>query len=592
MKRVIDFYRKHYKQKLFNKILTMYAIITIVSLATLSAFVYTYLNNSQVQKELDLNKQILAGVGSHLDIKHATSQQIIQQIYRDGPSASSALLSDVLSFLQNNFSDYLNKRLLQYSATGVRTPDINSFLRLLLANNPDIRTVALYSKDKKFLFTLTKDTQNYYYVDGDLQTVIGKYIATGKSYTTVSNINNMTTQESIGNLIIDYDSTAIYRTFQNKADEMKGYIVVLTPAGNVIYDSSNRYYGMPYPYTSLLNNPSSIQRFEEESYINMQTTNKFGYWIVGVIPKSAINGNMKGLKNTLILVTVICIVAAITLTYFTIINFSRRTKVIVQAMKKVQDGDLSVRIPREKEDELFQISSRFNQMCEDLTQYIDRVYKSEIREKHAELVAFQAQIKPHFLYNTLEAIRMRALSKKADDVGEMIYILATLFRYSVKSETIVKLSDEIEYCRLYLDLFRIRLLQKFTYEMNIEPEWMSVPILKLSIQPIIENYIMHGLNMSQSDNHLSISAEWDGRDLQLVISDNGNGIEPLRLMQLRSSLEQHPPQASNSIGLINVNERLKICFGSSYGLHISSEAGEGTVITVKIPASQGGQQFA
>ncbi|WP_169088327.1 sensor histidine kinase [Paenibacillus sp. PL91] len=589
MKRFVDFYRKHYKQKLFNKILTMYAIITIVSLATLSAFVYTYLNTAQVQKELDLNKQILADIGSHLDIKHATSQQIIQQIYRDG---SSALLSDVLSFLQNNFSDYLNKRLLQYSATGVRTPDINSFLRLLLVNNPDIRAVALYSKDKKFIFTLTKDTQNYYFDDADLQTVISKYISTDRSYTTISNINNMTTQESVGNLIIDYDSTGIYRTFQDKTDEMKGYVVVLTPEGNVIFDSSNRYYGQKYPFAPLLNNPSSIQRFEEESYMNLQTTNKFGFWIVGIIPKSTINGNMKGLKNTLILVTVICIAAAMTLTYFTIVNFSRRTKVIVQAMKKVQDGDLSVRIPREKEDELFQISSRFNQMCEDLTQYIDRVYKSEIREKHAELVAFQAQIKPHFLYNTLEAIRMRALSKKADDVGEMIYILATLFRYSVKSETIVKISDEIEYCRLYLDLFRIRLLQKFTYEINIEPEWMSIPILKLSIQPIIENYIIHGLKMSQSDNHLSISAEWDGRDLQLLISDNGNGIEPLRLKQLRSSLEQHPPQTSDSIGLINVNERLKICFGSGYGLHINSEPGQGTVISVKIPAGQGGQQFA
>ncbi|OPA74259.1 hypothetical protein BVG16_24335 [Paenibacillus selenitireducens] len=590
MKKLIDFYNKHFRQKLFNKILMIYSIITIVSLATLSVFVYTYLINGQVQKELDANNRILSNIGNYFDSRHMASEQIMQQIYQEG---SSMLLDDIQSLLKNDFSQYLDDRLMRYSDTGIRRRDILAFLRLQMNNYPDIRKIALYSTNKKFAFLMAKDTQDYYPIDtGGLQTVLNKYILTDKSFTTISNITNLTTLETSGNLVIDYNSDGIYRAFQNNWDEMKGYVVVLSPSGNVIFDSSNRYYGAKYPYASQLKTAFSMQQFEDESYVNLQTTNRFGYWIAGVIPKSEITESLTGLRNTLLLVTSICIVAAMAMTYFTIVNFSRRTKVIVRAMGKLRDGDLSVRIPTEKNDELFHIADRFNQMCEDLTGYIDRVYVSEIRQKQAELVAFQAQIKPHFLYNTLEAIRMRALHHKADDVGEMIYILSTLFRYSVKTDTIVPLSDEIEYCSLYLDLFRIRYARNFAYEIDIEPELMSIPTLKLSIQPIIENYIVHGLIMSRTDNRITIHAAVVDSRLQITIRDNGCGIDSAKLEQIRRRLEEPAEHPTQSIGLLNTHERIRICFGSDYGLQIDSLPHLGTVITMQIPVSQGGQLYA
>lgn len=589
MNRLVFWYNKHFKQKLFNKILMLYSIITILSLATLSGFVYTYLVNTQVQKELDLNKQVLNSIASHLDEKHLNSQEIIQEIYREG---SSTLLDDINSFLQKDYSNYLNDRLLQYINSGVRTPNIITFLRLQLSNNPDIRTIAMYSADKKSLYLLTQKTQNYYEINTDLQTALEKYIITEKSITTVSNITSMNKLDIVGNLIIDYDTEGIYQSFQNNRNEMKGYVVVLTPEGKTVFDSSGRYYGQKYPYASLLGSTSFNENLEDGSFVNSQMGNRFGFWIAGVIPKSEIIDDLKGLRNTLLLVTGVCIAGAMFLTYFTLVSYSRRTSMIVKAMKRLQDGDLSVRVPMEKQDELFQISSRFNRMCEDLTQYIDQVYKSEIRQKHAELVALQAQINPHFLYNTLEAIRMRALHKKADDVGEMIYLLATMFRYSVNSNTVVTLSDEMEYCRLYLDLFRIRYKNNFTYELDIEPEWMNVPILKLSIQPIIENYVVHGLIMSHSDNQLWVNAALEGDDLLITIRDNGSGIKHDKLEQLKSRLIESPLHATGSIGLINVNERIKVFFGTEYGLHIESTSGQGTLIILKIPAGKGGQSLA
>ncbi|MFU1795810.1 sensor histidine kinase [Paenibacillus azoreducens] len=589
MKKLRDFYRIHFRKKLFNKIVFFYSVITILSLASLSAFIYTYQLNVQVNKELEFNNRILSSIGSYLDARYSTTQQIVQQLYRDD---SVTLMEDVYSFLKNDFSGYLNDRIEKYNTTGVRRRDILSYLRLQLSSYPDIRMIALYSENQKSVQILTRDSENYYRVDADLQTALKRYVISENSFTTVSNINSLVAQENVGNLVINYDLSGMYGEYLKNWGDLKGDIAVLTPGGDVLFDSSGRYYGQKYPYMSRLGSSSAVQDFEEPSYMNVQISNRFGYYVAGVIPKSEITGSLRGLRNTLFFVTSICIVAAMILTRFTIVNFSRRTRAIMKALEKVRNGDLSVRIPVEKEDELYQISDRFNQMCEDLAEYIDKVYVSEIKQKQAELVAFQAQIKPHFLYNTLEAIRMRALAKKADDVGEMIYILSTLFRYSVKRDTIVTLADELEYCSLYLDLFRIRYVDNFAYEIDAEPELMNIPVLKLSIQPLIENYIVHGLIMSRSDNRISIAAELQGSDAVITIRDNGRGIDPSTREEIRKLLQGTGTSHPSSIGLRNTHERIKICFGDGYGLALADQPHQGTIITMKIPSSQGGKMYA
>ncbi|MDT2237568.1 histidine kinase [Paenibacillus larvae] len=140
--------------------------------------------------------------------------------------------------------------------------------------------------------------------------------------------------------------------------------------------------------------------------------------------------------------------------------------------------------------------------------YIDRVYRSELKQKDTELIAFQSQINPHFLYNTLEAIRMRALSQGARDVGDMIYILATLFRNSVKKKTIVTMEDEIQHCKIYLDLFRIRYQNRLDYDIDIPDELLQYRLIKLLIQPAIENYVVHGFLPERDDNLIRISRDY------------------------------------------------------------------------------------
>lgn len=593
---IVNFYKTHFQKKLFNKLLLIYSVITVVSLAVLSIFIYKYFTDTLVKKELDFNKQALESVSEYLDSKFISSQQMLKQLYEN-----KSVMDDVKYFLENDLDQYLRYRLNRFSdSSGFSMQSLPDYFRNPMDNDNDIRSLSIYSAKQKFVYMLQNGDKLQYYPSKQTMTVndalaIVKENRKNKDvYTIVKEINNTVTLQPLGGIIIDYDARGLAKAFRNYQQEMKGYIVVMTVDGRVVYDSSDRYpTGKLFPYISNLDmTSSSAQVGEEETFTNIKA-NSFGFLIAGFIPKSQIYSNVTGLRNTIVLITLLCVTAAIAFTYMTIINYSRRTQEIVRAMKKLQDGDLSVRITVGKEDELFEISTRFNQMCEDLSRHIDRVYKSEIKQKQAELVAFQAQIKPHFLYNTLEAIRMRAISKEAHDVGEMIYLLGTLFKHSVKSDTIVSLSDEIEYSRLYLDLFRIRYKNKFSYTIDIDSELLHYSVMKLSIQPLIENYIVHGIRLHREDNHLAIDARLDQecKTLIITIRDNGKGIDPGKLAEIRERISDPLKHPSSSIGITNVNERLKIIFGNDYGLLIDSTVNEGTTVEMISPAIKRGDTF-
>ena len=216
--------------------------------------------------------------------------------------------------------------------------------------------------------------------------------------------------------------------------------------------------------------------------------------IAGIIPEKQISETTSLLRQTIFAVAGLLIVGSILIAYFVISIFSKRTKSIMAAMEELQKGNLSVRIPSVDDgDELSLISSGFNNMCINLDEYIKKVYLSEIKQKNSQLIALQAQINPHFLCNTLEVIRMRAVSKGADDVGEMIYILATLFRNTIRKDMIITILDEINQCRMYLQLFCIRYKDSFSYNIDVQNELLTFSIPKFTLQPVIENYIVHGI---------------------------------------------------------------------------------------------------
>ncbi|WP_081392970.1 sensor histidine kinase [Paenibacillus odorifer] len=592
------FYQNHLRKKLFNKILAIYSSIIIITLIASSITVYKYYEQTITRQHVDANREVLDYVSLYMNQQYEGIQLAIQQIYSD-----ASVSEDLSYFLQNDYGDYLKYRLDQFAEIGSFVPHtFDTYFKTYLNQKSGISDVILYSTEKEFYYLYKNNTRQLYKRDIDIseqkspipkngwvsheKKLLLKEIREDNNnlYTMTRELKDPISLKTIGMLIIDFDAELISKWLGTKGTENNGQVLVLTPSGDVIYDSLGRYMGQQYPHIAGLYS-DNWTALDGLSKVNLNTTNSSGLIVAGIIQKSQVNKEMVVVRNWIIGITAALIVAAMSITYGIILRFSKKVKIIVKSMKRLQEGDLSTRIHLNREDELQLIANNFNYMCERLELYINKVYISEITQKNAELVALQSQINPHFLYNTLEAIRMRAISQGAKDVGQMIYILSTLFRTMIKKSMVVTIADEIEYCNLYLELFQIRHKDKLQIESRISPVAMNCSIVKLLIQPVIENYIVHGFRPERSDNLIRIEVTESDGSIQIAIRDNGNGIIPSKLTELQKTLQvsmrmDAPP---SSLGLCNVNERIKLYYGIEYGLSIASEIGVGTTVIMNIP---------
>ncbi len=260
------------------------------------------------------------------------------------------------------------------------------------------------------------------------------------------------------------------------------------------------------------------------------------------------------------------------------------------AMDQVKEGNIEVDIPIGNEsDEISIISKHFNEMCKQLNDYIEISYLAELKEKRAEvnqkkaeLMALQSQINPHFLYNTLESIRMKAICNGDREVGRMLYILAFLFRNQLKENDIIPIRNEINYCQKYLEIFKFRYEEKFEFTINCPEGILDKQIIKFTLQPLIENYFVHGIKLDNNDNKLSINIKEKGNKIIIEIEDNGKGIDREKIKQLNEILSVRGT-ARKSIGITNANERIGILYGEEYGIRVVENVKVGTKIIVIIP---------
>ncbi|AYB45497.1 sensor histidine kinase [Paenibacillus lautus] len=594
-------YQKYIKNNMFTKMLLLIALIAVVTIVTLSFLMYYFLFQSAVRSELDIQRSAVERVERHLNQKYENAQSYVNDLYRN-----SSLGIDTSYFLMNSFNEYMAKRMNRIAGGGQSNSDsVVAYFKQRLDDDPDIENIMLYSAEKQYVYVYKQGSMTRLYQANATHSYIPDVMALESQSVTLPNlwirklagdvtlplfsirspINDMTTYKNLGQLLILYRTEALDAVLNNSDDSLKGSVLVLSGDGRVMFDSSGKYYGEKYPYADQLLNSKETVTLDEESYITTAAHNQAGYTVVGITPKREIAESFHGLQSTIIIAALLCIVIAVSIPSLMIVNYSRRTDNIIRFMRKVEKGEFVARMQDTKDDQLGQIAGSFNEMLDELSRYIDKVYKAEINQKNAELSALQARINPHFLYNTLEVIRMRALSQGAQDVGDMIYSLSMLFKNIVQHKSHYTLKDELEACRLYLELFRIRYKDKYIYKMHCDDQIKHVPMIKMSLQPLIENYIVHGLRSDQDDNWLTINATQEDDEVHIEIKDNGKGIPPQRLEEIKSRLDV-AESSGESFGLRSVNERLKLTYGSSYGMDIQSEPGNGTTVTVKFPVTE------
>ena len=252
-------------------------------------------------------------------------------------------------------------------------------------------------------------------------------------------------------------------------------------------------------------------------------------------------------------------------------------------MSEAQNGNLYVRFHARYNDEIGSLGRTFNSMLDRMQSLIDQVFAEQKKKRAAEINALQAQIKPHFLYNTFDTIHWLAKKYGAKDIVYIIQCLTNLFRIGLSSGSeIITLREEVSHVENYLRIQKIRYEDIFDFEVDISEELKEFYVHKLILQPLVENAIYHGIKTSRRNGKITIKARAAGDNMVILIEDDGIGMPPEQVRKI-NNLFKNEKSEGMGYGMFNVNQRIKLSYGSEYGLNVESEEGKGTTITIVNP---------
>lgn len=320
-----------------------------------------------------------------------------------------------------------------------------------------------------------------------------------------------------------------------------------------------------------------------------------GWSIVSIIPVHELTSDMNPIKNNSIIAGIGIILSLFILGYFFLNNLTRPVMGLVADMRKIGKREAGFRVKVRSTNEVGVLAYDINRMIdkmEDMSSHVihtqARLYESELNKKQAEFSALQSQINPHFLYNTLNCISSIGLEYGSKEIAQITSCMSKIFRYSVKEDELVRISEEIECIKAYLNIISIRYENKFAMEVRIDEKLLDLQTPKMILQPIVENAVYHGLERVDAGGQLKVTGYIDAKgDICFTITDSGRGMEEEKLGHIKAKLDTEDPDrgSGKSIGLSNINNRIKLLFGEGYGVvEIVSRMGYGTAVTVKIPA--------
>lgn len=407
-------------------------------------------------------------------------------------------------------------------------------------------------------------------------------------FTVMRSVQSVNTLEDIGIVVIDVDVQLFKEMIEPLNNVTHGTSLIVDENGRIVYSNTREDIGKDISNSPLLaeavdSRGSFRLDIEGKPYMAAYTVSKSTGWKTLVyIPLTELLAPMKSSRNAMMIMTLTIISFALIVAMIISYALTKPLKRTVQLMKQVQRGNLDVQLDVKYNDEIGMLGSHFNRMIDRIRQLLEEVYITEKSKQKADILALQNQINPHFIYNTLESIRMLAEMNDDDRVAELTYLLGLQLRYSItRNDEIVTIRQELDHVQNYLHLLQIRFPNKFQYHISVPDSFSTLPIIKLVFQPIVENAIFHGLEKQEKPGTISIEAWNDRGDILFTIHDDGIGMEEERLAALNRSLTDGKIDKFG-IGLRNVHERIRLHYGDRSGLHVSSRPGEGTTVTLRI----------
>ncbi|WP_256760974.1 sensor histidine kinase [Cohnella sp. WQ 127256] len=404
------------------------------------------------------------------------------------------------------------------------------------------------------------------------------------TFSLVRKINNSIGSANLGGIVIDISVMDIFRILSGlKLTD----VIILNADNQIVYSSAIERIGQQWADGEKISGDTSgwMDIDGKRMFVSSTYSDATGWRFVTLDPLSSIQGNSNKYRDITIGIGFLALIIALIISNFVSRRITKPLRTLQQEMKKVQSGDFNIQLDVQSTDEVGQLTRSFNRMTEEIHTLVNHVYKSELSRKEAQLKALHSQINPHFLYNTLDSMNAIAVIEEVPLLSRMAKMLSEMFRYSISSgEQIVYLQEELRQVVRYVEIQQIRYDDKFSLIVSIPEPLLRYQIPKLTLQPIIENAIYHGLEMIPGEGRIEISGYETDEYTIIEVTDNGQGIPLSDLASIQQHLQiEETNSVMDHIGLVNVQERIKLHYGSHCGITLSSELGKGTKVTYRLP---------
>ncbi|WP_426452471.1 cache domain-containing sensor histidine kinase [Paenibacillus sp. S-38] len=582
------------RKSIFAKFTLSFILVGLVPLLALSYLSLSTFSGYMERYTVNNYEQMLLFAGRNVDDMYAKYNNISKVMYSYGVEGKYGHLGEAIS-AQKKAGDY------RLAAT------VDDFLRTVLYTDSHLQNIFFVFPDGTFQRLtkenktmnirvpfpapawkeeLTRNSRNMAFFPSHGQPYHGGTNPPVMTFArNLLDISMAGLQEHIvGTLYMDVGMGAFDEIFRQMALNPKDTVYVLDGSGNVLY--SNREERIGEVYTPA----------ESEEYLRTeQEIAGSGWKVVGEVYKEEMFRTLTQMMNTVVVVILLCAVSLLIVAVLFSRRFSGPIRSITREMSKVESGNFDTRVTVRTDDEIGLLGHGFNKMVVRLQSYIDEVYVAQIKQKQAELGALKSQIRPHYLYNTLEVIRMSAVASDDHEVGDMILSLSHQLKYVLDyGEESVTLQDEKNNIEQYFRLMVYRYGEhRLSLDFRFDAGLLGAAVPKLSIQPLVENAVYHGIMPKSGKGSIRITAELlPGELLCITVDDDGVGMTEETLEKVRDRLESGNAGDPGSIGLKNVHDRIQGLYGPDFGLKVSSSRHIGTSVRMTFPYQKEGSTDA
>jgi two-component system sensor histidine kinase YesM len=574
-------------------------ILTItIPLLVISAIIYIFSNQAVKNEYQSSSNLILNNLSFNID-------QYLQSIEKGTLNAQmDSRLQIALEHWTNSKDNTGNDQSIQYGNT------IEHFISSIEMTIKNVDSVQIYAGSRVFYsanfnradYDFKDFTQEDWYIQTQQKKggviLFGSHIPfhrTNSKEPVISIarvINKVGSKQPLGVMLIDIRLDSL-REILKLSETSKRNFIIIDDKGGITYQSDAN--------TDINTSEDNMLRTflgedtgsfyadvaDTKSYINFVTSGYSNWKVIQYIAEKEMTKQAAILGKIILTLAILSLGTAILFMYILSERVTKPIILLSRQVKMVGMGKFDVDLSSDRQDEFGVLYQGIRKMVEDLQNYIERSSMAKAQQKVAQFGALKSQINPHFLANVLESIQMKAVINGQRDIGEMVGIVGRLFRIHIQTgKDTVTLKEELEHIRLYVKIQQLRFGDKIQYIERLATNSETVQVMHFSLQPLIENAIVHGLERRSGPGQLEVTSLRSGNEMLIMIKDNGVGMSEEKLKQLRYRLSQPSDTLDEAhIGIKNVHDRILFYFGEQYGLEIDSQLGEGTTISIRLPAN-------